>query len=198
MARIDERLSMIEEAILAQARAESQEIIARADQNRRSELDKNETIVLEEMYDRIQEEISEIREDSIRAVSDAQFKARQELLLRREQLASSVFSAVAGRLSAFASSEDYQSFFEACLSRAAKECPIDGSVFLVREQDLKLEEAIRRIYPKPCQVQADPSIRLGGFKLINQGAGLCMDETLDSRLSDQKSWFYEHSGLSIE
>ena len=52
-------------------------------------------------------------------------------------------------------------------------------------------------FGKNCRILADESIRIGGLKVMNQSSGIFMDETLDSRLEDQKPWFYSHSGLVI-
>ena len=48
-----------------------------------------------------------------------------------------------------------------------------------------------------CSLLAEEAIHIGGIKVMNQSSGIFLDETLDSRLEDQKPWFYSNSGLTI-
>ena len=56
-------------------------------------------------------------------------------------------------------------------------------------------EEFDKIFGEKCRIMADENIHIGGLKLMNQGAGIFVDETLDSRLEDLKPWFYCQSAM---
>ena len=43
----------------------------------------------------------------------------------------------------------------------------------------------------------DDDIKIGGFKAVNSLTGLCLDETFDSKLEEQKAWFYSNSSARV-
>ena len=76
-------------------------------------------------------------------------------------------------------------------------CPLEGTVVMVRREDYHLAAKIGGHFGKNVRILADEAIKIGGIKVMNQSSGIFMDETLDSRLEDQKPWFYSNSGLTI-
>ena len=34
--------------------------------------------------------------------------------------------------------------------------------------------------------------------MVNNNTGICIDETLDTKLNEQKPWFYSNSKLTVE
>ena len=71
-------------------------------------------------------------------------------------------------------------------------------MLLVREADLPFADALRAAFGRPCEVRADASIRIGGLKASCEAKGLVADDTLDNRLQNQRGWFLEHAGLTLE
>ena len=70
-------------------------------------------------------------------------------------------------------------------------------VLYVRESDLKYQKKLRDYFGQNCQIQPSETIRIGGIKGHSPAMGLVADETLDTRLDQQREWFYEHSGLTV-
>lgn len=52
---------------------------------------------------------------------------------------------------------------------------------------------LRAAFGRSCEVRESDEIRIGGLKAFSEALGVLADETLDSRLEDQKEWFAEHS-----
>ena len=46
-------------------------------------------------------------------------------------------------------------------------------------------------------MQASNEIQIGGIMGISRTVGLLADETLDTKLQNQREWFCENSGLTI-
>lgn len=198
MATIQERSQMIEAAVLAQAQEKAATLHKQADDYKAAELKKAEEEVLRDLYNKIQEEIADIHSSSTRSVSQEEIRARHDLLLKREELTKDVFHQVATRLQAYTATPDYSDWITARAKQLAENYPLENSTVLLRPADYHLAAALDKIFGEKCHILADENIRLGGIKMMNQGAGIFVDETLDSRLEDLKPWFYSHSGLAIQ
>lgn len=197
MATIEERYQMIETEIMEDAQAKADKLRAQAEEYRQSALKKAEDEVLHELYSKIQDEISEIRGSTTRSVSQQEAQSRQSLLLKREELTNSVFLHVRKMLLEYTKTPAYQKFMLDLAKEMAKIYPLVNSTIMLKADDYSMASQLDEVFGKKCRILADENIHIGGMKLMNQGAGIFVDETLDSRLEDQKPWFYSHSGLSI-
>jgi vacuolar-type H+-ATPase subunit E/Vma4 len=111
----------------------------------------------------------------------------------REKRRQAVFDKAAEALLAFARKPEYGAF----LRRKAKEASALAEGARLRiwicPRDMIWKDALETACP--CSVETADDIRLGGFYAEN-GAGMLIDQTLDSALEEQKEWFYSESGLA--
>lgn len=197
MATIEERFEMIQKSVLDQAEAEAQKLRDEAKEFKDTAMKKAEADVLQELYSRIQDEITEIHTTATRSVSQKESKERQDLLLRREEITRTVFDQVKKRLLDFTKTPAYVDLMKEIAKELGARCPMEGTIVMLRREDYHLAAKLGEYFGKNVRILADEAIRLGGIKVMNQSSGLFLDETLDSRLEDQKPWFYSHSGLTI-
>lgn len=197
MASIEERFEMIQRSVMEQAGAEAQKLLDQAREYKETAMKKAEADVQKELYSRIQDEVAEIHTSATRSVSQKESKARQDLLLRREEITRAVFEQVKRRLLDFTHTPAYNDLMTDLAKELGVRCPMEGTVVMLRRDDYHLAAKLGEHFGKNVRILADETIRIGGLKVMNQSSGVFMDETLDSRLEDQKPWFYSHSGLSI-
>ena len=197
MASIEERFAMIQKSVMDQAGAEAQKLLDQAKEYKESAMKKAEADVLQELYSRIQDEVAEIRTSATRSVSQKESKERQDLLLRREEITRSVFEQVKRRLLEFTKTPAYNDLMTEIAKELGIRCPMEGTIVMLRREDYHLAAKLGEYFGKNVRILADEAIHIGGIKVMNQSSGVFMDETLDSRLEDQKPWFYSHSGLTI-
>ena len=197
MATIEERFEMIQQSVMAQAEEEAEKLRAQAKDLRDTAMKQAEEEVARELTSREQEEAAEIRVAATRSVSQKENQERRELLLRREEITRSVFQEVKKRLADYVRTPDYTRFLEETAKGLAEKCSGAGTVVMLRRDDLALGDQLKSRFGADAQVAEDESIKIGGVKVVNRASGLFLDETLDSRLEDQKSWFYKSSGLSV-
>ena len=197
MASIEERFAMIQKSVMDQAGAEAQKLLDQAKEYKESAMKKAEADVLQELYSRIQDEVAEIHTSATRSVSQKESKERQDLLLRREEITRSVFEQVKRRLLDFTKTPAYNDLMTEIAKELGVRCPMEGTIVMLRREDYHLAAKLGEHFGKNVRILADGAIHIGGIKVMNQSSGVFMDETLDSRLEDQKPWFYSHSGLTI-
>ena len=123
---------------------------------------------------------------------------KKELLKKRQDIFNDVFGHVKDRLQEYTKTPEYLTFLEGVLSDFVKNFPYDHSVIYVRKQDMKLAEQLKKAYGRPCTVEEDKSMQLGGVKISNKEHGIVADESFETRLSDQHQWFYTNSKLTID
>lgn len=197
MAKMDERAEMIGSSILAQAEQESKELIRKANEIRENEIKSFEEQLIADMFKDVQQKTTNLRVETVRAISNEQVKAHRELLNRRGELAAMTLAAVRTRLFEYVKTPEYSAAIKAELESIAKDYDHSASAVSLREADMGLAEDVKAILPG-CTVEADPGIKGGGWKLLNTTAGILIDETLDTRLIDEKPWFLLNSGLRID
>jgi vacuolar-type H+-ATPase subunit E/Vma4 len=197
MTKTDERAEMIGSSILAQAKQESNEIIAQANQIRESEIRVFEDQIITDMFGNVQRRTATLRADSIKAISKAQSEARRGLLHRREELATMVMCAVWTRLFEYSKTPAYAEAMKAGMASLADKYDHSTSTVYLREADIELADTVKALLPGSA-VEIDPAIKAGGWRLENTASRILIDETLDNRLATEKSWFLLHSGLRID
>ena len=121
---------------------------------------------------------------------------KKEIYAKRRAYQEEIFSLAAKELSEFAQSAQYQDFLEACLANISDKVG-NSLTFTVAENDKAALAAIAGKYPAAA-VKESKSIHIGGFTIKDSEKGLLIDETLDTRLSEQLDWFLLHCNLKIE
>ena len=197
-AALQPNIAQIGQAMLEEAQEQSASLRKQADDYKAQQFSQAEHEVLVELYGKIQGEIAQIKGSSVREIARQENAMRQELLLHREELTGKVFDAVSKRLLAFAATSQYRDFLLETASSLCGLFPQEGSVLLVAPRDLPFADDLAKAFGKGCRVEASDAIRLGGLQCQNQEAGLFADETLDSKLEDQRAWFAAASGLTVE
>lgn len=192
----DERMQLIGEAILAQARQEARALIDKANAMREAEIAECENEVIGVMFDKVQAQSTRARLEAMKAKARSELTAHRSLLGYRSEKTASVFQSVRERLSKYVGTPEYKADM---LDRAKALTGVydhSHSVVLVRGDDMELGREIQSLLGA-VGLQADGGIRSGGFKLRNTAARTLVDETLDERLEEQKLWFLQNCGMKI-
>ncbi len=190
------KIDSILSAIRQEAAQQQKSIEAQTQQRITAELNRAEAELLEETYQMIKQRSAAIREESGRKISLEEQNARRQLFRQRADILNEVFQEAAGRLRAFAASQDYPAFLEKSartMAEMAKEAPV---VLFAHPEQLDLVQPLTRLFAS-AEVQGDEAITIGGLRAECADLHQRMDDTLDGRLAAQKEWFMLHSGLTV-
>lgn len=190
-------VSLISEAIMAEATEKSNALHKQADDYKRQQLEAAESEVLSELYATIQGEVSQIQGGSVRDVARKENDMRKNLLLLREEITQRVFDAVKARVQEYSAGEAYGEVLIALAQQLAKDYPFANCVLHIRKADFQFSDELRGIFGTKCNVLIDDEMQLGGIRLMNQAIGIYVDESLDTKLDDMRPWFFSHSGLKV-
>lgn len=184
------------EAIMKESEKKRELIEQETQQIIDKEIAKCESELRRESYNYIQKRTAAIREDVGRDIAEKQLAERRELFLRRAEITDDVFAKAALRLSAFVQTPEYGTFLAESAARLQEKLG-KSLIFYIRPADRKVMNDITAKLSAECWFEEDTSIKIGGLKASDVCKKLFADDTLDVRLSSQRDWFMENSGLNI-
>lgn len=164
---------------------------------KKRELEKAESEILTEVYDLIQNEISEVRGSIARESSLKEMELRKKLLNQRREIIDDVFKKVEDKLFEFVKTDDYIKVIKKFADEVASILNEDGTTIYVNERDLHLKDEILSFFTCKCNVLPSKDILIGGIYALNEKLGIVADNTLSSKLEEQRDWFAENCGLTI-
>lgn len=184
-------------AINKYAAEQRKEIKTRADEFRKYELQKAEVDVLRDAYYLIQNEMAQMKKNISSEVSRLEVEKRKELFAKRNAIMDEVLGKAREKLVAFTKTQEYVELLKRSAASISEVLKKSGTTLYISKNDEHLVEAIREAYGKICKVEVSKDIKIGGILAVNKVMSLVVDETLDSKLDDQKQWFAENSKLSL-
>ncbi len=197
LATIEERAGMIESAILEYAHQKSNDIQTQTENFKKEHLEVAENQILQEMYNKIQDQVAEIKGNATKTVAKQEAQLRQQLLMRREEITNNVFRSATKKLLDFTKTPEYETYLLNIAKKLSTEYPLEDSIITVKSDDYSMSVKLDKIFSGKCKIIVDDNIKIGGIKLMNQTIGIFVDETMDTKLNDRKPWFYSNSGLTI-
>lgn len=121
----------------------------------------------------------------------------KRLLERRAAIVNEVFGEVSNRLKEFQHSPEYSTNVERRLRSLDDQLAGKRIAFLVSPNDAAAMKLLQANYPTAAVTQT-PSIRYGGFIVLDQTSSLEINETIDASLESMKQWFYTNSRLFVK
>lgn len=194
----DENRSKFLDAINKYAEEQRNKIEAEVELFKEKELEKAETDILSEAYALIQKEMSNMRQRIASETSRKAMESRKKLFGKRREITDRVFKAVEEKLAAFTATEAYPAMLQKYAQTLSKVLPADGAVVTLRREDKPYADLVKKAFGEGCTVTFSDDIRLGGLRAYHQGMGRIADETLDSKLEEQREWFVENCGMTIQ
>lgn len=192
----DDRVSKFVTAITREAEEQRQRIEQETKDFIASEMEKAEMEALNDSYKMIQRAVSNIRADVGSQLSSKMMENRRALLARREEILEEVLGKAGERLVAFTGTADYAAFLTASAKKALAVLRTEKPTVYLRPADMSRQAEIAAAIG-PCRFEEDAGIRLGGLRMTDEAGKIAVDDTLDTRLAAQRTWFQQNSGLVL-
>ncbi len=192
----DDRVSKFVTAITREAEEQRQRIEQETKDFIASEMEKAEMEALNDSYKMIQRAVSNIRADVGSQLSSRMMENRRALLARREEILEEVLGKAGERLAAFTGTADYAAFLTASAKKALAVLRTEKPTVYLRPADMSRQAEIAAAIG-PCRFEEDAGIRLGGLRMTDEAGKIAVDDTLDTRLAAQRTWFQQNSGLVL-
>ena len=184
-------------AIEKYAAEQRSKIESEAEEFKSKELNKSEEDGLKEAYVLLQKKMLSINTGIARELSKAENASRKSTFAKRQEIEDKVFERAKEKLLEYAGTDKYIQKLLESTKTVSEKLTADDVTLYVCERDLKLKNKIISAFGRKCDVQASNEIQIGGIMGISRTVGLLADETLDTKLQNQREWFCENSGLTI-
>lgn len=184
-------------AIEKYAEEQRTKIKSEAEDFKDKELSKAEEEGLKEAYVLIQKKMTDVNSKIARELSKAESASKKEIFIKRKKIAEDVFDKAQKKLIDFTKTDKYPTILMDNAKKISKALNANDVVLFVNARDMKLENDIKTAFGRNCEIKASNEIIIGGMMGLSHEMGLLVDETLDTKLSEQHEWFYENSGLKV-
>ena len=151
---------------------------------------------LRDAYELIQRDIAERKAAIVTEYARKEYQLRRELYAERQRITDEVFDAVMQKLCIYTATDAYLDSVRISAKKAASLCGGAPCVIYLRATDITILEEIKAFFAD-TELRSDPSIAIGGVRVLCEQKGVLIDDTLDTKLNDQRRWFAEHSGLKV-
>lgn len=142
-------------------------------------------------------ELLRLQADTNRQISILHENEKKELAALRSKLTDKIFDAVLTELSDFTNTTEYKKLMIRSFAEIIEALPEEELEFFVRQEDMILCDEICKALDRTLEIKPADDIKLGGVKAVGIKTESLADDTLDTKLDEQKKLFVEHSGFKI-
>ena len=184
-------------AIEKYAAEQRSKIETEAEEFKTKEINKAEEDGLKEAYVLLQRKMSSINTGIARELSKAENASRKSTFEKRQEIEDKVFERAKEKLLAYTKTDKYLEKLLSSAKAVSSKLTANDVVLYVCERDMKLKNKIISAFGRKCDIQVSDEIKIGGLTALSREMGLLVDETLDTKLENQREWFCENSGLTV-
>ncbi len=120
-----------------------------------------------------------------------------KLIKSRTKMANVVFNEVFEKLVDFIETNAYTSYIKEKIKTLDPYIGDKKTIIKVSPFDHNIEAILKKALKDEVTLEIDPAIKIGGFIVVVPSQHIEMDVTIDTKLEEQKEWFYKHSKLFI-
>ena len=160
---------------------------------RKKELEKAEREALKEAYQFIQVKMNSVKNEITSKIFKKEFIARKKIFSMRKKILENVFFRAKDKILTFSKTDDYKQKLSKNVYKILENFKQQKIVFFVKKEDFELLNTLN--LGSEYKIKISKDITLGGIKAFVLKTKIVIDETLDTKLENQREWFLEHSGL---
>ncbi len=198
MSMEETKTSKFLEAISKYAKEQRDKLNREAQLIREQEEIRIEDEILSDAYNLIQREMAAMKIEISNECSKKEFAGRRQLFEKRMSIMEKVFKKAEQKLLEYSQSDKYKSLLLKSVNNIAEISKNEGMTLYIKPEDEYLASEIKEAFPGKCDVKLDNHIKIGGIRGYDKEKGVIIDETMDSKLNDQREWFTENSELMID
>lgn len=192
----DNKTSSFLKAINKYAQQQSDAILKEAEEFRQQEIERATKEAITDAYTLIQKNITVEKAKIVTEYAKLAQKSRSEIFIRRNEIVEEVFEKAKNKLLNFTKTAEYDEYIKKSASEIALLFENKNCVISIKSDDAAKTDMIKAIISN-CRVEYDDSILIGGIKGFCEEMSVIADDTLDTKLSNQRQWLAENSNLKV-
>lgn len=194
----EETINSLVDLIKQQADERILEIQRDFELNRQMILDEYKRLAEDETNIFIEQELVELKEKILQSGTQAKWKIKKDLFIKRQMLVDQLFEEVNVKIKQFVQSDKYPEWIKSRLLKIeiSEDAKLKSEI-RCRKEDVTLFYNIEKTLGFSWEIITNDDIQLGGFIFTDPINGIEKDQTLDYKLRVQKEWFYANSKLNF-
>lgn len=124
-------------------------------------------------------------------------KSQGELFKLRDEMTKKVFEKAKEKLVAFSATPEYKDLLLKLAKEITSVFENNSCVISLKSDDMKYCDGIKALFSGEVKFKEDSNIVIGGIRGYCKEMNIVADNTLDSKLDEQKSKFVEEANLKI-
>ncbi len=198
MINCEKKVNKFVQAILQYAQEQRSKIHLEADALKAERLQKAEQEVLTDAYRLIQNENAAVRYEIVREISRRDLASRKEMIFHRQKIADDIFISAKEKLKEFVSTPEYEQYMIKMIGDMALIMSPQDTIYYISQRDEHFLKSLVTACPAGSRVEISENIDIGGIRGVDTKNKQIIDNTLDTKLEQQREWFATTSGLCIE
>ena len=151
---------------------------------------------LKDAYELIQRDIAERKAALVTEFAQKENALRRELYAARSAITEQVFTEAAGRIASYTVTDAYRDALVRAAQEASAICGSEGCTVYLRPADMAIAADITAQF-QSASAQEDAAIAVGGLRVLCEKKGVLIDDTLDTKLQEERRRFIQTSGLKV-
>ena len=172
------------------------DIAKQIDQTTQIEMERAEKQASREGHAKIEAAKHKIQTNTKMRISEYNLQKKKEIYSKRKEYQNSVFDSAKKELVEFTKSDKYVDFLEKSLHDLSDKVGCNTTIYCSAE-DKKYEDLIKKVFPD-SNIEIDTTIEIGGIKIKDIDKSIMIDDTLDTRLSEQNEWFISNAKMQVD
>lgn len=185
-------------AIEKYAKQQRDALISETELFEKQALQKAEEEGLRDAYNLIHREQDAMKAAIAADMAKKEAEGNLVIFKKRQQITHEVFEKAKAKLQKYVKTPAYQNK----LIAYAKECADffkDSTVEIcLSKQDIKYADKISKVFKGDTAVKEVSDILIGGLRVYCPERQIAIDKTLDTKLEEQREWFYINSSLQVK
>ncbi len=195
----EERLLNFSNSVLKDADNQKNLYLDKIQKKKSEAMEKAEKEFLAEIYNYINTKMNHIKNETNQKISKKTMENRREILKKRDEIYDETIDMVINKLKDFTSGEEYKKLIVNTVKNNIDKIGKDGTILYIGEKDEDLKgDIMKSLLLKTPKIEIDVNIKFGGFKIVNSEKHIIVDETVDSKIDEQKDYFAQISKLTLE
>lgn len=198
MLTAEEKIAHFSQLVYQQSQKQYDAILEQARSEVQDKLEAYENRCLEKAYQSIQKQMTLIQKQSNESVSRLQLESKKELLKKRESMVEDVFGEVLKKIMDFKKTDAYLGYLCLAVEDAAKALENGTLTVSLDYSDKELLPRIQAKFPGyTVEILKDSDDIIGGVRVTDIASSRIVDNSIASKLNEQKEKFLNTSGLYI-
>ncbi|MEE0858288.1 MAG: V-type ATP synthase subunit E family protein [Acutalibacteraceae bacterium] len=161
-------------------------------------LKKAEEEGLRDAYNLIHREQDAMRSSIAAEMAKKEAKGNLEIFKKRQQITEEVFAKATAKLQEYTKTPKYEEKLTAYTKECAEYFGNATVEICLCKRDMKFAEKLSKIFSGECTVKEVADINVGGLRVYCPDKQIAIDKTLDTKLDEQREWFYTNSSLQVK